>query len=247
MKYYNSKIGAQKFILSDVDSTNNFAAKLINDGLGGHGSVIMAENQTNGRGQQGSLWQSNSKLNLLVSLILSSTELSKVNPIHINWYISVCIIDFLKSKKISAQVKWPNDIIADSLKISGILIENKFAGSKLKSSVVGVGINVSQLTFNGLSATSMKLQTGENYSIDALLDDFIFHLNTNEYRIYLGQNEVLKDRYLSSLFGLNEERVFSSKSKSFSGKIVGVDDAGRLLVESNGDVLCFQNKEVQFL
>jgi len=184
---------------------------------------------------------------LLVSLILSSTELSKVNPIHINWYISVCIIDFLKSKKISAQVKWPNDIIADSLKISGILIENKFAGSKLKSSVVGVGINVSQLTFNGLSATSMKLQTGENYSIDALLDDFIFHLNTNEYRIYLGQDEVLKDRYLSSLFGLNEERVFSSKSKSFSGKIVGVDDAGRLLVESNGDVLCFQNKEVQFL
>ncbi|MDA8910631.1 biotin--[acetyl-CoA-carboxylase] ligase, partial [Crocinitomicaceae bacterium] len=210
MKYYNSKIGAQKFILSDVDSTNNFAAKLINDGLGGHGSVIMAENQTNGRGQQGSLWQSNSKLNLLVSLILSSTELSKVNPIHINWYVSVCIIDFLKSKKISAQVKWPNDIIADSLKISGILIENKFAGSKLKSSVVGVGINVSQLTFNGLSATSMKLQTGENYSIDALLDDFIFHLNTNEYRIYLGQDEVLKDRYLSSLFGLNEERVFSS-------------------------------------
>ena len=247
MKDYNSNIGTQKFILSDVDSTNNFAAKLINDGLGGHGSVIMAENQTNGRGQQGSLWQSNSKLNLLVSLILSSTELSKVNPIHINWYVSVCIIDFLKSKKISAQVKWPNDIIADSLKISGILIENKFAGSKLKSSVVGVGINVSQLTFNGLSATSMKLQTGENYSIDALLDDFIFHLNTNEYRIYLGQDEVLKDRYLSSLFGLNEERVFSSKSKSFSGKIVGVDDAGRLLVESNGDVLCFQNKEVQFL
>ena len=247
MKDYNSNIGTQKFILSDVDSTNNFAAKLINDGLGVHGSVIMAENQTNGRGQQGALWQSNSKLNLLVSLILSSTELSKVNPIYINWYVSVCIIEFLKSKKISAQVKWPNDIIVDSLKISGILIENKFAGSNLKSSVVGVGINVSQLKFNGLSATSMKLQTGENYSIDVLLDDFIFHLKKNEHFIYLGQNNELKERYLSCLFGLNEELIFSSKSKSFRGKIVGVDDAGRLLVDSNGDVLCFQNKEVQFL
>ena len=247
MKDYNSNIGTQKFILSDVDSTNNFAAKLINDGLGVHGSVIMAENQTNGRGQQGALWQSNSKLNLLVSLILSSTELSKVNPIYINWYVSVCIIEFLKSKKISAQVKWPNDIIVDSLKISGILIENKFAGSNLKSSVVGVGINVSQLKFNGLSATSMKLQTGENYSIDVLLDDFIFHLKTNEHFIYLGQNNELKERFLSCLFGLNEELIFSSKSKSFRGKIVGVDDAGRLLVDSNGDVLCFQNKEVQFL
>ena len=136
MKSYNSKIGNQKFILSDVNSTNNFAAKLINDGLGGHGSVIMAENQTNGRGQQGSLWQSSSKLNLLVSLILSSTQLSKVNPISINWYISVCIIEFLKSKKINAKIKWPNDVLVDSLKISGILIENKFLGSNLKSSIL---------------------------------------------------------------------------------------------------------------
>ncbi|MDG2153100.1 MAG: biotin--[acetyl-CoA-carboxylase] ligase [Crocinitomicaceae bacterium] len=247
MKSYNSKIGNQKFILSDVNSTNNFAAKLINDGLGGHGSVIMAENQTNGRGQQGSLWQSSSKLNLLVSLILSSTQLSKVNPISINWYISVCIIEFLKSKKINAKIKWPNDVLVDSLKISGILIENKFLGSNLKSSIAGVGINVNQLDFQRMPATSMKMQTGQDYSIDELLDHLIGYLNENEQLIYSEQNKKLKDKYLKDLFGLEDERIFSTHSKSFSGKIIGVDDAGRLLVESNGSVLSFQNKEVKFL
>lgn len=247
MKSYNSKIGHQKFILSDVDSTNNFAAKLLNDGLGGHGSVIMAENQTNGRGQQGSLWQSNSKLNLLVSLILSSSQLSKVNPICINWYISICIIEFLKNQKINAKIKWPNDILVDSLKISGILIENKFLGSNLKFSVAGMGINVNQLDFNNMPATSMKMKTGQDFSTEELLDQLITCLNANEQLIYSEKNKELKDKYLENLFGLSEERVFSNHIESFGGKIIGVDDAGRLLVDSKGRILSFQNKEIKFL
>ena len=247
MKSYNSKIGHQKFILSDVDSTNNFAAKLLNDGVGGHGSVIMAENQSNGRGQQGSLWQSNSKLNLLVSLILSSPQLFKVNPICINWYVSICIIEFLESQEINAEIKWPNDILVDSLKISGILIENKFLGSNLKSSVAGMGINVNQLDFNNMPATSMKMKTGQDFSTEELLDQLITCLNANEELIYSEKNKVLKDKYLENLFGLGEERVFSNQNESFGGKIIGVDDAGRLLVHSKGSILSFQNKEIMFL
>lgn len=247
MKHSNSKIGSQKFILSDVDSTNNFAAKLINDGIGGHGSVIMAENQSNGRGQQGSLWQSDPNLNLLCSIVLSSKALSKINPIRINWYVSICIIDFLKRKDIIAQIKWPNDILVHENKISGILIENKFVGSSFKNSIIGVGINVNQSEFNGLSATSMFLQSNINYSIIQLLDDFIFSLNQNEQYMFLKQDDQLKKRYLNSLFGLGEERHFSSASGTFKGKIVDVDEVGRLIVEYNGQKCLFQNKEIKFL
>ena len=69
MSQSNSKIGIQKIRLISVDSTNNFAAKLINDGLAGHGSVILAENQTNGRGQRGSEWQSQEAKNILTSFV----------------------------------------------------------------------------------------------------------------------------------------------------------------------------------
>jgi BirA family transcriptional regulator, biotin operon repressor / biotin---[acetyl-CoA-carboxylase] ligase len=247
MKHSSSKIGSQKFIVSDVDSTNNFAAKLIIDGIGGHGSVIMAENQSNGRGQQGSLWQSEPNLNLLCSIVLSSKELSKINPIRINWYVSICIIEFLKRKNINAQIKWPNDILIQENKISGILIENKFVGSSMKNSIIGVGINVNQSAFGGLSATSMKLETNIDYSITDLLDEFIFSLNQNEQLIFREQDDQLKKRYLSSLFGMGEERSFSDVSGRFNGKIIGVDEGGRLIIESNGQVCYFQNKEVKFL
>ena len=239
MKHYSSTIGSQKYILSDVDSTSNFAAKLINDGIGGHGSVIMAESQSNGRGQQGALWQSDSNLNLLCSIILSSENLYKVNPIYINWYVSICLIEFLNSKQISAKIKWPNDIMVSELKISGILIENKFVGSNFKHSIVGVGINVNQLDFNNLVATSMKRQTSIKYSIIDLLDDFIFYLQNNEKLIYFDQQKELKRRYLSHLFAMGEERIFKSETQTFSGKIIGVDEAGRLLVKSKGENIFF--------
>ena len=69
MMQINSKIGIHKIRLSSVDSTNNFAAKLIKEGLGAHGSVILAENQTCGRGQRHSEWQSESAKNILTSFI----------------------------------------------------------------------------------------------------------------------------------------------------------------------------------
>ena len=69
MTRLNSKIGIHKIRLSSVDSTNNFAAKLVNEGLCEHGSVIMADKQTNGRGQRDAEWQSEEKMNLLTSFV----------------------------------------------------------------------------------------------------------------------------------------------------------------------------------
>lgn len=247
MKQYNSIIGSQKFILSDVDSTNNFAAKLIDDGIECHGSVILAENQSNGRGQQGSIWQSESKSNLLCSIVLCSEDISNLNPIYINWFVSVCIVDFLKSKKIDALIKWPNDILIGKQKIAGILIENKFLGVKLKQSIAGVGINVNQQSFDRLLATSMTLQTGMNYSIVDLFDEFIFYLKQNEKLLFIDQEDQLKKKYLNDLFGLGEELVFTDNTGVFNGVIVGVDQSGQLLVESKGKIDSFQNKEVRFL
>ena len=69
MTRLNSKIGIHKIRLSSVHSTNNFAAKLVNEGLCEHGSVIMADKQTNGRGQRDAEWQSEEKMNLLTSFV----------------------------------------------------------------------------------------------------------------------------------------------------------------------------------
>jgi BirA family biotin operon repressor/biotin-[acetyl-CoA-carboxylase] ligase len=247
MTHSNSLFGSHKIILSDVDSTNNFAAKLVNEGIGRHGSVIMAENQSNGRGQQGAIWQSQPKSNLLFSIILCADPFLRMNPIYINWYVSICLVDLLKAKNIKACIKWPNDILIGDKKLAGILIENKFQGSQLKQSIVGIGLNVNQTSFSFSRVTSMTLQTNIEYSLEELLNEFLFTFRENEGLLKVNDISDLKERYLSLLFGLDQDRVFQNKKGEFKGRIKGIDDTGRLLIEYKGEQQAFRNKEVRFL
>jgi BirA family biotin operon repressor/biotin-[acetyl-CoA-carboxylase] ligase len=247
MAQFISKIGLQKIILSDVNSTNNFAAKLIKDGITDHGSVIMAENQSDGRGQHDSIWQSAPKLNLLLSIILLPEQMSIRNPIHLNWFISISIIDFFIKKGIKAEIKWPNDILINGKKIAGVLIENKYAGSKLRNSIVGIGINVNQMSFDSILATSMKLEQGIEFDINDLLEEFLLCVKSKEEWMHSKNQDVLQKEYLNYLFGMGKLLKFKTNSGIISGEISGVDSNGQLLVTSNGKTHAFQNKEIQFL
>ena len=80
-----TKLGSEIHHLSVVDSTNNYAAKLISDGQLQNGSVIMADFQTNGRGQRGNSWQSVSQDNLLFSLAFQPVSIAVDQQIRINW------------------------------------------------------------------------------------------------------------------------------------------------------------------
>ena len=247
MVQFISKIGLQKITLSDVSSTNNFAAKLIKDGITDHGSVIMAENQSDGRGQHDSIWQSAPKLNLLLSIILLPEEMSIKHPIHLNWFISISLIDFLLAKGIKAEIKWPNDILVNGKKIAGILIENKYSGTTLRNSIVGIGVNVNQLNFDSIIATSMKLEKEMDYELEGLLDDFILCVKAREEWLNSINHEVLQKEYLNYLFGMGKFLRFKTISGIISGEITGVDSNGQLLVRSEGKTHAFQNKEIQFL
>jgi len=247
MVQYISKIGLQKIILSDVSSTNNFAAKLIKEGITDHGSVIMAENQSDGRGQHDSIWQSAPKLNLLLSIILLPEEMSIKHPIHLNWFISISLIDFLLEKGIKAEIKWPNDILVNGKKIAGILIENKYSGTTLRNSIVGIGVNVNQLSFDSISATSMKLEKEIDFDLEGLLEDFILCVKAREEWMNSINHEVLQNEYLNYLFGMGELLRYKTNSGIISGEITGVDSNGQLLVRSEGKTHAFQNKEIEFL
>lgn len=247
MAQFISKIGLQKIILSDVNSTNNFAAKLIKDGITDHGSVIMAENQSDGRGQHDSIWQSAPKLNLLLSIILLPEQMNIRSPIHLNWFISISIVDFFIKKGIKAEIKWPNDILINGKKIAGVLIENKYAGSKLRNSIVGIGINVNQMSFDSILATSMKLEQGIEFDINDLLEEFLLCVKSKEEWMHSKNQDVLQKEYLNYLFGMGKRLKFKTNSGIISGEISGVDSNGQLLVISNGKTHAFQNKEIQFL
>ena len=249
MSQNKSKIGIQKIRLNSVDSTNNFAAKLINDGLAEHGSVILSDNQTNGRGQRGSEWQSQKAKNILTSFIFKFESLDPEFLFRINVFVSIALIDFLDSYGIDAQIKWPNDIMVNSNKICGILVENKLAGNTLSNSIAGFGLNVNQIEFDRLkNVTSMFLEKNQEFDLDTLwLSIISFFQKWEVFITSKHRAENLHAMYQNNLFGLDEKRRFQVGSEVFEGIIKGVNMHGFLILQIGKETHYFQSKEIVFL
>lgn len=239
-------LGNQIFRLDRIDSTNNFAANLIEEQLCRNGALILADTQTAGKGQRGSLWESEPGKNLLCSYVYFPDNLSVDFLQELNMCLSISLIKCLNYFEIDAEIKWPNDILVDGKKISGILIENNVRAGKVKSMIFGIGLNINQQSFLNLRATSMALIRGAEFSIDEVSLQL-----TKEFNHWIsfvgGDHQALKLVYLNQLYGLNAIHRFQSQSQEFEGVIVGVNDFGDLEINILGEIRSFKNKEISFL
>lgn len=246
-----SLIGNNIVKLNTVDSTNNYAAKMINQTNVPFGTVIMSRFQTSGKGQRASNWVSSVNENLLFSVILDTSfvkpseifQLSKVVSISIKMAISTLVPN-------DVFIKWPNDILVDSFKIAGILIENQWAANKLKSSIVGVGLNVNQTEFNtSFSATSLHKLTHKEHAVDEVMRLVIKQLNIYFQHLKKGDHSMLDELYLSNLYRYNIWSNYKSiDCEKFEGKITGVSKDGLIEMEKkNGRSTNYDLKEISFI
>lgn len=210
-------------------------------------TVFWTSNQTNGRGYSGNHWESNKDQNLAVSVLIK-TELTYQELIYFNQWISNVVRKVISSYVPSAFVKWPNDIIAETKKVSGILVET-YKHENQMNIVVGVGVNVNQTHFGELSkAGSLASITGQNYILEEILSDFLTEMQDSFVQIELKQWEYIQNTYLTHLFRKDVPSEFLKNQEIFSGIIRGVDSSGLLLVElSNGELKTFQHKEVELI
>jgi BirA family biotin operon repressor/biotin-[acetyl-CoA-carboxylase] ligase len=245
-------IGRSVVYLPTCHSTNDIAASLIGKPQIFEGTVVVTSNQTAGKGQRGNTWESEPFKNLTFSLILHPNFLKVSQQFNLNIVISLAVYDLLTiylGEKV--KIKWPNDIyVIDhgfQKKICGILIQNFIKKDSLEHSVAGVGINVNQVTFGEAKATSLNLISGQQFDLEELLRIF---MEKAEKRYLLLKNEEiepLKSEYFRVLLGFNQTRKFKSGKGEFEGKIIGIDDIGRLMIESDQEISKFSFKEVEFL
>ena len=161
-------VGRSIIELERTDSTNNFAAKLLNTQKPAEGTAIMTHIQEAGKGQRGNTWQSEAHKNLTVSFIFYPTFVSASKQFTLNIAISLGLHDYFKAEfGDRVKIKWPNDLYIDHKKVAGILIENIWSGSGLKSSIVGMGININQESFGEdlQKAASKKSFSGKEYPL----------------------------------------------------------------------------------
>jgi len=227
--------------LNAIDSTNSFLKDLMQNSTLKNYTTVVAKNQLSGRGQQENHWHSENGKNLLISMFIRFENLEISLQKYLNFAISLAVFDTLSTFNIpKLKIKWPNDILADNKKLSGILIENSIHGKRIKTSIIGIGLNVNQKKFplNLPKATSIIQQLDEKINLDELLAlllkkvaEKITLLNKHKYHI------IEKD-YLNVLYKKNIPTTFKdSNNVLFMGIIKGISDNGNLLIELENNII----------
>jgi len=236
--------------LDSVDSTNNYAKTLINES-NRNPFVVVANEQVNGRGQQGNSWHAVKGENLLFSMLLHPINLKAEKQFILNKVISLAVKRFIE-KTINSKVliKWPNDIYVDNKKIAGILIEHSIMDDMLYNSIIGIGINVNQNQFPDdiPNPISMKLITGKEYDLNDCLNDFLCIFNECYLKLNLHDLECLNNSYLESLYLFKVKSNFIYKDIYITATIKNVDAYGRLvLIDEENKVITCNLKEIKFV
>lgn len=242
-----NQIGHKIIHLDVVDSTNNYIANLAKQGEISHGTVIMADEQTNGRGQRGTIWQTQPGMNLIFSLFVEYSDFPTDRQSSIHHWVALSLWQALKKTGIYSVIKWPNDLLTENGKLAGILIENTLSDKGVKSSTIGIGLNVNQVDFQGVKATSVKLETGGAVNVKEIAFTLINELNQQFGRLIGANRETLKAEYEEKLWGINQEVDFLRNEVLEKGVILGTDAIGRLEVHTGRGVEYFDLKEVKFV
>lgn len=237
--------------LDAIDSTNDFLKDLSRNQLLENFTTVVAHNQTKGKGQMGATWNSEAGKNLIMSILIKDV-LQHVDEIfHLNVAVALSVIQVLEAYDIpKLAIKWPNDILSDTKKMGGILIENSFKSDNTIESVVGIGLNVNQKDFQNLpKASSLALVKEQEFDIDSISERIIAQIQTNCIGIVSNSREELWNAYHRQLFRIYIPMPFEDFAKNqFMGIIQGVTSDGKLQVLLENDVVdTFGVKEIQML
>ncbi len=228
-------IGEHVIELASVESTNKTAAELIQLSKAGHGTVILAQEQTAGRGQRGRQWQSAPGLDLTFSLILEPKAVRAEAQFGLAKLAALAVLDAVSPILPGrVKVKWPNDLLVDRLKIAGILIECDLVGDKVRHAIIGVGLNVSSTDLPAeFAATSLSLETGKENSSKEVLEE-VLKAFRKRYVQWMEEPALQDAEYAAALWARGRWADMLLDGEPLALRPMDVDPLGRLLVEHEG-------------
>jgi BirA family biotin operon repressor/biotin-[acetyl-CoA-carboxylase] ligase len=234
--------------LNATSSTNDFLKRKHYLDESKDGDLIWAIDQKKGKGQRSNKWHSEVGKSLTFSIYKQFDDLLFKDAFLISASISISIIEVLKKlgcKKVS--VKWPNDIMADGKKIGGILIENIIKGNLIKSSIIGVGLNINQDKFKDLpNATSLYIETNQKNSLDKVLVYLCDDMKNSIINVLLKKNNYIINKFSKLLWKKNSFITFSINETDFKAILRGISSQGNLLLEfKNGKLKEFDLNHIK--
>lgn len=217
-------------------------------------TCVMAEEQTAGRGRRERSWHSAPGDGLYLSVLLRpEIEPSKIPLLSLLAAVAVAetILGFQISN-LKVDIKWPNDVLVNERKISGILIESTSVPNEAPRLIVGIGVNLNQQEFPSEIheiATSLRLESGQSFDVasfrNALLDRLAFwyeELQQNRARRILQRWQQL------SSYARGKQVVVIFDHEEVRGETVGLKDSGALQIKiSSGEIRTILAGEINHL
>ena len=226
-------VGERLFVYDEVSSTNDVLRELIGEGTAADGTVVVSDSQTAGRGRLGRKWLSPAGRNLYLSALFRP-EISPQESSVFTFLASCALVEVFSGYGIGATIKWPNDILVDGRKISGVLTELGTSDGSVDYLVIGIGVNLNlpeefilrEMEDISEKTTSLSMLLGEDVSREKFCAELITALD----RLY---GEFLR-RGTQAIVDMWIERW------GFSGKEISVDVSGEVIrgvverVDGNG-------------
>jgi len=223
-------------VLEETDSTNRLATEMALKGAP-EGSVVLAEQQTAGRGRLGRVWESPPHKNLYLSLILRPS-IPPTATLPITLVAGVACYEALKPEiPKGLRLKWPNDLWVGRKKIGGLLTDMEAEQDKVRFVILGVGLNLHSEASDFSKdlqplVTSVRIETGQTPSRSEIAGRVLERLFHHYHRFVKGGFAALKDTW-ERYAQMNGQRVrVDDGDRSFEGMAEGIDSDGFLLVKT---------------
>lgn len=231
-------IGRNFVYTEEIDSTNTYLLNKSNK-LSYDGTVLLAEKQNKGKGRKDRVWYSTKDQNLTFSILLNNKKYLGKNLNLINFASSLAVaISIENLYQLKTDLKWPNDILVNGKKISGILFESTSQGNKIDRLVIGIGINVNQTIFQGnykIAPTSIKLELKEQVDRERLLAELLNNFEEILQKLNTEPDEILKDWKLRCRL-IGEKISISEGDDIKYGIFDDLDSEGFLLLKNKGKI-----------
>lgn len=229
------------YFYDEIGSTNDECKKLAEEGAK-HGTLVVAEKQTKGKGRRGRSWESPKGTGIWMTLLLrpdiepyNSSGLTLVTAMAINKAVQ-------EITGLDAKIKWPNDIVVNGKKVTGILTEMSAQPEMINYIVIGIGINVNTEEFPediAKTASSLKIESGKTIKRSSIIALFGKYFE-QYYAKYIKTQDMslLIDEYNKELINVDRQIKVLAKENSYTGIAKGINRHGELIVET-------ENKELK--
>ncbi|MCH7610486.1 MAG: biotin--[acetyl-CoA-carboxylase] ligase [Chloroflexi bacterium] len=227
------RMGVEVHLHATIGSTNDRAAELAREGAP-EGALVLADEQTAGRGRLGRKWRMPRGSGIAMSLIMRPSQMERSALGAIGLVGALATIDALEGLKLEPRLKWPNDVLLGGKKVAGVLAEASWTGSTLDYVVLGIGVNVRPVPLGGGAAldyasTSVEDSVGETvdrgslvFSIVAGVDDWYQRLEAGEAHPAWEERLAFKSEWVS----------ISNEEREITGRPIGLTPSGGLRIET---------------